>query len=537
MTAQVTVSQGTGAATGTVTFLEGTAVLGTGTLSGAGLATFSTSTLAAGDHTITATFDGDPSDAVSSSSPVLVTINAPAHSPTTTRLTGSSSFPLIGQSVTFTAIVAAAGQILPTGHIAFTVDGAAQNPVALSAVNGQDVATLTLDALTLGDHVVTAAYDGDASFAASSSSPVDVAVSKPFLASTTTVLTGLPTNAKVGQLVTFTVIVSAQDSSAGPSSLDDDSVRFTIDGATGTDVLLHRVAGVDVAMVTTSTLSVGTHTVTASFAGDAKFTPSDSNSVSVTIATPAATPTATALSTSTDSAQAGEPVVLTASVTATGGSLPTGSVTFTLDGVAQTPSGLSVINGRDMATLTLNSLAKGSHLVSAAYGGSAAFGASASDMASVLVTAPAVAADGPLVTSLQRFGFHSQPTVLVLTFSEALDPTAAGNAANYRILLLGPHGKSGHSIAVTRVAYDSAAQTVTLRPSHALNVHKRFELIVSGTSAHPITDLALHALDGATTGKAGSDYVGMVDWGALAGPSLAGKKYARFWAKWLQRHR
>jgi hypothetical protein len=125
---------------------------------------------------------------------------------------------------------------------------------------------------------------------------------------------------------------------------------------------------------------------------------------------------------------------------------------------------------------------------------------------------------------------------LVLTFSEGLDPSTARNAANYKIVPLGPHGKFGHSIAVTRIAYNPADRTVTLHPSHALNVHKRFELIVDGASAHPITDLALHALDGATTGKAGSNYVGMVDWGTLAGPSLAGKKYAEYWTKWLERH-
>ena len=85
---------------------------------------------------------------------------------------------------------------------------------------------------------------------------------------------------------------------------------------------------------------------------------------------------------------------------------------------------------------------------------------------------------------LQRFGYHSQPTVLVLTFNEGLDPTTASNTANYRIVPVGPHGKFGHSIAINRVAYNPAARTVTLHPSRRLNVHDRFELIVNGTSAH-----------------------------------------------------
>ena len=94
---------------------------------------------------------------------------------------------------------------------------------------------------------------------------------------------------------------------------------------------------------------------------------------------------------------------------------------------------------------------------------------------------------------LQRFGYHSQPTVLVLTFNEGLDPSTATDVANYRIVPVGPHGKFGHAIAVNRVAYDPAARTVTLHPSRRLNVHDRFELIVDGTSTHRVVDLALHA--------------------------------------------
>ena len=147
------------------------------------------------------------------------------------------------------------------------------------------------------------------------------------------------------------------------------------------------------------------------------------------------------------------------------------------------------------------------------------------------VTGPAAATDGPLVMDLQRFGYHSQPTVLVLTFNEGLDPSTASDAANYRIVPLGPHGKFGHAIAIDRVAYNPAARTVTLHPSRRLNIHDRFELIVDGTSTHGIVDLALQALDGGKTGKAGNDYVGKIEWAALAGPSLPCARYAKAWGK------
>ena len=64
-TATVTGSGGT--PTGTVTFMDGAATLGTGTLNGAGLATFTTSALVAGTHPVTAVYGGDATYAGSTS--------------------------------------------------------------------------------------------------------------------------------------------------------------------------------------------------------------------------------------------------------------------------------------------------------------------------------------------------------------------------------------------------------------------------------------------------------------------------------------
>ena len=62
------------AATGTVTFKDGATTLGTGTLSG-GTATYSTSGLTTGDHSITAEYGGDGSYAASTSSALTQTVN------------------------------------------------------------------------------------------------------------------------------------------------------------------------------------------------------------------------------------------------------------------------------------------------------------------------------------------------------------------------------------------------------------------------------------------------------------------------------
>ncbi len=70
------VSSGSGTPSGTITFKDGATVLGTGTLSGSGVATFSTSTLTAGTHPISAFYGGGTSFAPSSSAAVNQVVNA-----------------------------------------------------------------------------------------------------------------------------------------------------------------------------------------------------------------------------------------------------------------------------------------------------------------------------------------------------------------------------------------------------------------------------------------------------------------------------
>lgn len=68
VTFTATVKAGTGPTpTGSVTFKDGSTTLGTGAVNGSGVATFSTSALAAGTHSITAAYGGSSNDATSTS--------------------------------------------------------------------------------------------------------------------------------------------------------------------------------------------------------------------------------------------------------------------------------------------------------------------------------------------------------------------------------------------------------------------------------------------------------------------------------------
>ena len=80
MTLTATVS-GTGATpSGTVTFRDGAITLGTGTLNGAGRATFITSSLSVGSHSITAVYGGSAAFTASTSAALVQVVGIPADS-------------------------------------------------------------------------------------------------------------------------------------------------------------------------------------------------------------------------------------------------------------------------------------------------------------------------------------------------------------------------------------------------------------------------------------------------------------------------
>jgi hypothetical protein len=100
------------AATGNVTFKDGSATLGTSATSG-GVATYSVSTLAKGDHTITADYTGDDAYNASTSASVKVTVSdtpAPDESALTDSNKGGISVAVAGTTATITVPAALNGK-------------------------------------------------------------------------------------------------------------------------------------------------------------------------------------------------------------------------------------------------------------------------------------------------------------------------------------------------------------------------------------------------------------------------------------------
>jgi hypothetical protein len=161
-TAVVTSSVGAPPDGETVTFMKGTNVLGTGTLSG-GSASFTTSALTVGTNFITAVYGGDSNLGGSKSKGVNQVVDKAT---TTTTLTSSLNPSSFGQSVTFTASVAPQFSGTVKGTVTFYDGATALKTVGLSG----GVAKYTTSALTVGAHTITSTYNGNTSFDSSSAS-------------------------------------------------------------------------------------------------------------------------------------------------------------------------------------------------------------------------------------------------------------------------------------------------------------------------------------------------------------------------------
>src|SRR5262249_27585445 len=101
--------------TGVITFKDGASVLKSVPLNG-GQGSFSTSTLGAGTHSITAVYSGDAHYNPHAS---VVVKQVVAKAASTTTMVSSLNPSTVGQNVTFTATVASSTTGIPTGTVTF----------------------------------------------------------------------------------------------------------------------------------------------------------------------------------------------------------------------------------------------------------------------------------------------------------------------------------------------------------------------------------------------------------------------------------
>ena len=354
---------------GTVAFYNGSTELGTGSLNGSGLASFSTTALSSGGspYSITAVFGGNSTSTGSTSSVLSQVIaNSGNTASTSTQISSSQNPALAGGLVTFTATVSA-GAGTPAGSVSF-FDGSTN--IGAGTLNGSGVATFGTAALSAGGspHSITAVYGGNSSFAASGSS----LLSQVILNTSTTALASSQNPALVGSLVTFTATVG------GSGGIPAGTVTF-FDGSTneGSGTL----SGSGVATFSTTALSAGgsAHSITAVYSGNSAYAGSTSAPLSQVILKPSST----SVVSSQSPASIGSTVTFTATVSGSGG-IPSGTVNF-FDGSTNLGSGSLNNSGNTPFGIATLSVAGSPHAITAVYGGDNFFAGSTSSAISQII--------------------------------------------------------------------------------------------------------------------------------------------------------
>ena len=245
--------------TGTVKFMEGATLLGTGTLDKLGLTSFTTSILSVGSHSITAFYSGDGNFVASTSNVVVQKVR----SKTVCTWPVKPNPCNFGQPSTFKVQIGWQGSGIPTGAVTF-YDGL--NIIGTGKWSGN---TAVLNCfLSSGSHIIVAQYSGDDNFDGSTSDTVNQIVNKVNSTITLTASAN-PTNAK-NTMMTFTSGVTPS-TATGIVTFKDGNVIIGTGNLSGGQATFSTM------------LSTGTHSITAVYGGDTNCNGCTSKTVSQVI--------------------------------------------------------------------------------------------------------------------------------------------------------------------------------------------------------------------------------------------------------------
>ncbi len=381
---------------GTVTYSDGaTAITGcnalaivvTGGVSSIPNCNYSipTATSTSVTHSIQAKYSGDANYAGPiNSNPLVQVVNRAA---VATSINALSSSPSVNQSVTFTATLTPAfsGSTAPTGTVTFnqTLNGTTTSPCAnqpVSIVAGVPVATCPTSFATTGAYTISAQYNGDANFVQGTATSRQVTVGT----TGTTV-----TVAQRSTIATFFVnegggIFSATVTPSTLGTVSPSGNMTFADSVAGTTVCAPQTLapngdGTSTALCAIVFRAAGSHTITATFAGDTNF-PTASGTSNITVSP---TTTTTTLS-SPGPVAANQSLTLTTVVTPTypGTTIPKGTVAFAIS--PATPAtgtciaGVSLASDGSVPACTLTFPASGTFNITATFSGDTNFATSSS---------------------------------------------------------------------------------------------------------------------------------------------------------------
>ena len=244
MSVSISVHSAGAAPTGSVSFLNGSTIIGTVPLAGTagssaatagGTASFSITSLPVGTDSITAVYSGDSNYAGVTSAAVSVSIQKVT---TSITLTPSSTSIPVNEPLQVTVTPApVSGLPLPTGTVTVGLAGALQPPVTLA--NGTATVTIPANTLPMGTDTILGSYSGDAIYQFSSAN------------TSVTVTTAAPP----GLTVTGTAVTIAPGATTGNSST---ITLAPVAGFTGSVTLTAAITSSPTGAVDPPTFSFGT---------------------------------------------------------------------------------------------------------------------------------------------------------------------------------------------------------------------------------------------------------------------------------------
>jgi hypothetical protein len=446
-TATVTNSGGGINPTGTIYFYDGSKLLGSQAINASYMATYTTSVLSNGTHSITAEFDPTQNTQLQgSTSPVL---SQDVQATATIAVVSSQNPSTYGTPVTFTATVTSAATSPATGTVTFLDNGVSIGTGTLSGSPG--TATLLISTLAVGTHPITVTYAGDFYNSSASSVALSQVVDQGQTATTVTLATPNPGIAGTVETISATVALTS-----GSAPLTG-TVTFT----SGTQTLGSATLTSGAATIT-PTLALGSYQVVATYQ------PSNANAGASTSSpfpyTVVLATTQTTLVVAPNPGVVLTPITFTALV-AGNGATPTGSVNFLVNG---TVVGTSALSG-GKATFTDSALLAGAYSVTAQYLGDTDDSTSTSTAASLTVaTIPTTT----VLTSGTTTGANPQVVLVAAVLNNGTGPVPTGTVTFY----------SGTTMLGSATVDSTGAATLT--PNFALGTNYSVDAVYGGDAEH-----------------------------------------------------
>ena len=470
-----------------------------------GQATYETTRLGVGTHSVVATYLGTSIYATSSAT---IASQVTKQASTTTTLSYSGSF-IVGQPLTLSATVATQSPSYdePTGTVTFLDGTTSLGSVALAGTSTSQSVKLSLPTgLAAGSHSITAVYGGDTNTLGSTSAALSKTVAQ--LATSTTLTTSV-NPVVVNQPVTLTATVYGSSISTVGGIKPTGMVTF-YDGSANLGSIAVGSSGIVQLPVTFTT--AGSHSLQALYSGDATFLGS-TGTLSQSVAS---TPTAphVALGTSANPAIVGQPITFTAYVYAksastsnAGSSGATGAVTL-LDGTS-TLGMATLANGQ--ASFSVSSLGVGPHSITAKYSGDANFTAGTSSVLTETIALPTpgtVTGQGTLLSKQDAFGANVVASVVYgvasysgpLTFSDskAGDTFTAATITSVQIIEVGT--------PVSGPSTTNGSFTITGTSTLNGGTNASYNFVASGSLPFPANAGSTGGLGFVATGPNGFSY-------------------------------